>query len=369
LSFALWELRIPALVQLLTVLVCTPIWVAISVVVSRPWARSRSAWLGRWYLDAGDELLAMRSARIVVADHAYLHFCLLVVSRTCVLVTDRRGVSGRRARVRTGRTTLRAAEAKANKPTRFTGRVVLVTGASRGIGAAVAHKLAAPDTHVIVNYREKVKRARAVVEDIIACGGNASLAGADLSDERAAKAMMRKVADTFKRVDVLVLNASGGLELGADAGYAMRINRDAQVRLARLALPLMPSGGRIVFVTSHQAHFHGLKPVPPEYLPIAASKRAGEDALRGRQAELHARGITLTVVSGDMIEGTIIVRLLERRDPDAVAARRLHGNLPTVEEFASAIATAAVGTAHNGTIYIGGQDYLTASNDSLWAAD
>jgi 3-oxoacyl-[acyl-carrier protein] reductase len=264
---------------------------------------------------------------------------------------------------------LRAAEAKANKPTRFTGRVVLVTGASRGIGAAVAHKLAAPDTHVIVNYREKVKRARAVVEDIIACGGNASLAGADLSDERAAKAMMREVADTFKRVDVLVLNASGGLELAADAGYAMRINRDAQVRLARLALPLMPSGGRIVFVTSHQAHFHGLKPVPPEYLPIAASKRAGEDALRGRQAELHARGITLTVVSGDMIDGTIIVRLLERRDPDAVAARRLHGNLPIVEEFASAIATAAVGTAHNGTIYIGGQDYLTVSNDSLWAAD
>jgi 3-oxoacyl-[acyl-carrier protein] reductase len=52
-----------------------------------------------------------------------------------------------------------------------------------------------------------------------------------------------------------------------------------------------------------------------------------------------------------------------------VAARRLHGNLPTVEEFASAIATAAVGTAHNGTMYIGGQDYLTVSNDSLWAAD
>ena len=125
---------------------------------------------------------------------------------------------------------MRAAEANDDKPPRFTGRVVLVTGASRGIGAAVAHELAAPDTHVIVNYREKVKRARAVADGIIACGGNASLAGADLSDERATKAMMREVADTFKRVDVLVLNASGGLELGADAGYAMRINRDAQGR-------------------------------------------------------------------------------------------------------------------------------------------
>lgn len=257
-----------------------------------------------------------------------------------------------------------AAEANADMPIRFAGRVVLVTGASRGIGAAVARMLAASDRHVIVNYREKVKRACAVVEDIIACGGNASLAGADLSDELATTVMMREIEDTFRRVDVLVLNASGGLELGADSGYAMRINRDAQLRLARLALPLMTSGGRIVFVTSHQAHFHGRKSVPPEYLPIAASKRAGEDALRAMQPALDARGITLTVVSGDMIDGTIIVRLLERRDPDAVAARRIHGNLPTVEEFASAIVTASDGTAQNGTIYVGGQDYRTPSSPS-----
>lgn len=257
--------------------------------------------------------------------------------------------------------------AGANANTQSTGQVVLVTGASRGIGAGVARMLAAHDTHVIVNYRDKVKRARAVVEDIIARGGSASWAGADLSDEQAVTAMMREVEEIFKRVDVLVLNASGGLELGADAEYAMRINRDAQVRLARLALPLMTSGGRIVFVTSHQAHFHGRKPVPPEYRPIAASKRAGEDALRAMQPALDARGITLTVVSGDMIDGTIIVRLLERRDPDAVAARRIHGNLPTVEEFASAIVTAASGSAHNGTIYIGGQDYLTVTSPGTTA--
>lgn len=91
--------------------------------------------------------------------------------------------------------------------------------------------------------------------------------------------MLEGVKRRFGRLDILVLNASGGMERGVDPGYAMRLNCDAQVHLARLALPLMPPGGRIGFVTSHQAHFHLRKPVPADYLPVAASKRAGENAL------------------------------------------------------------------------------------------
>ena len=76
--------------------------------------------------------------------------------------------------------------------------------------------------------------------------------------------------------------------------------------------------------------------------------------------ELTSRGISLTVVSGDMIDGTIIVQLLHRRDPAAVDARRAHGPLPTLDEFAAAIAHATTGTKHpQDTIYIGGTDYLT----------
>ena len=243
----------------------------------------------------------------------------------------------------------------------FAGRVVLVTGASRGIGAEVARQLASDGTHVIVNYREKVKRARAVVEEIIAAGGHASRLAGDLTDEAAAAAMVCEIADVFGRLDLLVLNASGGLERGAVADYAMRINRDAQVRLVRLVLPVMPVGGRIVFVTSHQAHFYGQKPVPDSYVPIAQSKRAGEDALRDMRPTLDAHGVSLVVVSGDMIDGTIIVRLLERRDPDAVAARRVHGDLPTIDEFASAIVRATNASMDSGqTIYVGGHDYPTA---------
>ncbi|MBF6065403.1 SDR family oxidoreductase [Nocardia terpenica] len=238
--------------------------------------------------------------------------------------------------------------------------MVLVTGASRGIGAETARLLAARGDHVVINYREKRRRARELADAIAAAGGSASVAGADLSDEAAAGSLIDGIAERFGRLDVLVLNASGGLEQGAPPNYAMAVNRDAQVRLVRLALPWLPAGGRIVFVTSHQAHFHGRKPVPDAYIPIAASKRAGEDALRGLIPEFTSHGVGFTVVSGDMIDGTVIVRLLERRDPGAVAARTQHGPLPTVAEFATAVADATVADTEPGhTVYIGGADYLS----------
>ena len=237
-------------------------------------------------------------------------------------------------------------------------RIILVTGASRGIGAEVAQQLASADTHVIVNYREKAKRADAIADAIRSAGGNASTLAADISDEAAAAAMIDSIAARFGRLDALILNASGGLELGADAGYAMRLNRDAQRRLALLSMPLMPVGGRIVFVTSHQAHFFPNKAVPKGYSAVAASKRAGETALYAMRSEFDHAGIHLTVVSGDMIGGTIIVRLLEGRDPGAVEARRTAAPLPTVNQFAAAIANAASTPSPAGIVYIGGSDYL-----------
>ena len=118
-------------------------------------------------------------------------------------------------------------------------RIALVTGASRGIGAAVAQQLAGPDTHVLVNYREKAKRANAVVDGIRAAGGQASTIGADVSDAAAAKAMIDRIDSRFGRLDMLVLNASGGLEFGAAADYAMRLNRDAQLRLEFAVVPCL----------------------------------------------------------------------------------------------------------------------------------
>ncbi|MGQ4597543.1 SDR family oxidoreductase [Nocardia sp. R6R-6] len=132
-------------------------------------------------------------------------------------------------------------------------RIVLITGASRGIGAETARVLAERGDHVVINYREKVKRAERLADSIRREGGTASTAGADIADADSARALITGVAAQFGRLDVLVLNASGGLERHAGPGYAMALNRDAQERLVRLAVPHMPPGSRIVFVTSHQA--------------------------------------------------------------------------------------------------------------------
>jgi hypothetical protein len=138
--------------------------------------------------------------------------------------------------------------------------------------------------------------------------------------------------------------------------YAMALNHHAQLNLAKTASSRMPPGSRIVFVTSHWAHFHGSVPVMPEYEMVAASKRAGEDALRGYAGELVARGISLVVVSGDLIEGTITPRLLQRVAPGLIENRRNEaGGLPTVDEFASAIANAALDKSlpSGETIFVG----------------
>jgi hypothetical protein len=105
----------------------------------------------------------------------------------------------------------------------------------------------------------------------------------------------------------------------------------------------MDPGSRVVFVTSHQAHFIATTPTMPEYEPVARSKRAGEDALRARIPALDEKGIGFVVVSGDMIEGTATALILNRVAPGALDARReAAGRLYNVQEFAAEIADAAV---------------------------
>lgn len=240
------------------------------------------------------------------------------------------------------------------------GKIALVSGASRGVGAATARYLAERGYDVVVNYRNKAKRAEAVVDEIQASGRKGWIAQADLTDAAQTAAMFAQVGQEPGRLDLLVLNASGGLEKGMAEGYAMQVNLTAQTRALDLALPLLGEGSRVVFVTSHLAHFHGQKPVYPAYEPVAASKRAGETALRERIPELDAKGISLVVVSGDLIEGSITPRLMERQAPGLIDARRDEaGGLPTVEEFAEAIADAAVdpSLASGDTVFVGSTEW------------
>lgn len=204
----------------------------------------------------------------------------------------------------------------------LSGKSALVTGSSRGIGADTLGYFAEAGANVVVNYRNKEARAQKIVDGIKANGGNAIAVGADLTDAESVKQMFEAAKAEFGQLDILVMNASGGMEAGLGEDYAMRLNRDSQVNLLKTALPYLKDGARVVFVTSHQAHFIRTTPTMPEYLPVALSKRAGEDALRDMIPELNEREIGFVVVSGDMIEGTITATLLERANPGAIEARR-----------------------------------------------
>lgn len=228
-------------------------------------------------------------------------------------------------------------------PGSLAGKRALVTGSSRGIGADTVNYFAEAGAQVVVNFRNKEARAQKIVDAIIANGGEAIAVGADLTDRESVAAMFAQAQEAFGGLDILVMNASGGMEAGMGEDYAMKLNRDSQVNLLSEALNVLADGARVVFVTSHQAHFIRTTPTMDEYLPVALSKRAGEDALRDMIPLLEERGIGFTVVSGDMIEGTITATLLERANPGAINARKESaGKLYNVSEFAAEVALAAV---------------------------
>jgi NAD(P)-dependent dehydrogenase (short-subunit alcohol dehydrogenase family) len=236
-------------------------------------------------------------------------------------------------------------------------RVAVITGGSRGIGAATARELAGRGFDVAFSYRNKKARADEVAAEVLRAGGAALAIQADITDGQALSIFAADVTAWRRHVDLLILNASGGLErdlLAADPEYPMRVNRDAQVASLDALLPALVAGASVVHVTSHWAHLYGVVPQLPDYEPVARSKHAGEQALRARIGDLAGRGIRLLVVTGDLVEGTITARLLERRARGLQEARSDQSVTP--EEFARAIADAAADLklASGATVVVGG---------------
>ena len=165
------------------------------------------------------------------------------------------------------------------------------------------------------------------------------------------------------RQQFIDLRPAGGFDLiMADPDYPRRINVDAPINLLELSRPLLKPGAVVVHVTSHLAHFHGQVEQLPAYEPVAASKHAGEIALLYRMPDLARDGIRLAIVSGDLIEDTIVPQLMERAAPGLIAGRRAQvGSLPTMADMAKAIVTVVQdGELATGSVIYVGQTNLPA---------
>jgi len=185
------------------------------------------------------------------------------------------------------------------------GHVALVTGASRGIGAAVAVALADAGAAVAVNYRQRAEDADAIVAAITAKGGRAMAVVADVSQAAAVTAMVEQVAAALGPVDILVNNAGIAIVRGVDELTEDDFDRTILVNLksaflcTQAVLPAMRARkwGRIVNITSGAAR--GAGAIGPHY---NASKAGMEGLTRGYAARLVKEGITVNAVAPSLIE-------------------------------------------------------------------
>ena len=109
-------------------------------------------------------------------------------------------------------------------PESLAGKVALVTGASRGVGAVTARMLAQGGAHVMLNYRSKGPRAEKVVAEIKSAGGKASAIQCDITVASEVDTMLNQVGQEFGGLNFLILNASGGLEKDSGEDYSMLLN-------------------------------------------------------------------------------------------------------------------------------------------------
>ncbi len=179
------------------------------------------------------------------------------------------------------------------------GQVALVTGGSRGIGAAIAQRLAHDGAAVALTYASSAEKARAVAKQIDADGGRALVMQADNADPGAVTAAVEQTVESLGRIDILVNNAgifTGGPLEAADRLWAVNVR--AAFVAAQAAARHMGEGGRIITIGSALAE---RVPVPGLTL-YAMAKSALTGLTKGLARDLGPRGITVTVVHGGLID-------------------------------------------------------------------
>jgi 3-oxoacyl-[acyl-carrier protein] reductase len=223
----------------------------------------------------------------------------------------------------------------------LTNKVALVTGGSRGIGAAIAKRLAADGASVAITYAKDAKAASAVVKAIERDGGEAIAIQADAADAKAVKDAVEKAIATFGRLDVLVNNAGTAIPKTFEETTLEEMDRviDINVRgvfvATQAALKHMNDGGRIIMIGSAV----GERVLVPGLVPYSATKGAVKIFTQALSRELGSRSITVNNVQPGPIDTDLNPAAGEWAVPQkAATALNRYGH---VDEIAAMVAFVA----------------------------
>src|SRR5712671_762058 len=184
------------------------------------------------------------------------------------------------------------------------GKIALITGGSRGIGAAIAKRLAADGAKVAITYSKGADAAAAVVREIERDGGKAVAIQADATDDEAAKAAVEKTVTTFGKLDVLVNNAGTAIPKPFEETTLEEMDRVLNINVrgvfvaTQAALKHMKSGSRIIMIGSAV----GERVLVPGLVPYSATKGAVKMFTQGLSREVGSRGITVNNVQPGPID-------------------------------------------------------------------
>jgi 3-oxoacyl-[acyl-carrier protein] reductase len=187
---------------------------------------------------------------------------------------------------------------------KLAGKIALVTGGSRGIGAAIAKRLAADGANVAITYTKNGDAAQSVVKEIERSGRKAIAIQADAADAAAVKAAVEETVATFGRLDVLVNNAGTAIPRTFEEATLEEMNRvlDINVRgvfvATQAALKHMKDGGRVIMIGSAL----GERVLVPGLVPYSATKGAVKIFTQGLSREVGSRGITVNNVQPGPID-------------------------------------------------------------------
>ncbi len=222
------------------------------------------------------------------------------------------------------------------------GSPALVTGATSGIGLAVARRLAAAGYEVLMNYAHDEDRALTAEKELVEAGGTVRLMRADVGTPLGVVRLLEEIRSTYGRLDVLVHSAGSFHPMSTTAPRVEGCLRDGAVALGplvygagRLGDLLTPGSGRLVAVSAT-----GARSVVPGYAGLGMAKAALESMVRYLAVELAGRGVAVNAVAGGKLapEGPDGP---DRVPPEALArivARTPAGRLTTADEVADVVA-------------------------------